>query len=87
MDVHVPESRQQERAVEIDDVGASRVGRAAAVEHLHDAAALDRHAGAGHGPWIDAVDQRRVGQNPAHRLTGALHGVARWSYSHCKAGP
>ena len=67
MDVDVPQPGQEIGAAEIDDLGVPRVGRSAAREHLHDAAAVDDDAGAGNGAGRDAVDHRRIGQHASHR--------------------
>src|SRR5260370_42658333 len=74
MDVDVPQPGQQVGAAEVDDVAAPRIRRAAAVEHFHDAAAVDDDTGAGNRSRGDAVDHGGIGQDASHH-----HGRSRAS--------
>ena len=65
--VRVPESGEQVRAAQVDDLGAPRGRRAAAVQHLDDALVLDGDAGSRRHAGRDRVDEPRVGQDERRR--------------------
>jgi hypothetical protein len=66
VDVDVPEARHQVRALQVDELRIADCRRRAGVEDLLDAAVLDQDGGVGPRPGLDAIDQRRMGQQGSH---------------------